>query len=204
MKYSIIVKKVFEFENIDEIIKNEINFFFFLQQTFFILSLYLTIILLNLFFGDTSFTKTFLLLITGFCLFIFSSKNKFIDRYKNRKNIKDKYVSNFIFKIILNHYQFKIMKYLTGRYDIYKLILSKMSYLDICESLLKNDKINDETKKLIESFLTYNIENMTSSDVFYMARLDPKEHYTFSNLKNIIEHSKKIKLQKIQENIKNY
>ena len=96
------------------------------------------------------------------------------------------------------------MSYLTGRFDIYKLIFSKMNYKDICELLLKNDKINNDRTQLIEAYLSANMKNMTSSDVFFMAKLDINEHYTFENIKHVISYAKKIKLQKIQENIKNY
>lgn len=204
MNYSVVVKKLFELENFDEIIHNEINFFFFIQQMFFLLFIYLTTISFNLLFGDSSITKTLLILISGFFLFIFINRKKYTDRFKNRKNRNYRYTSNFIFKIIKNHYKFKIMRYLTGRYDIYQLILSKISYLNICELLLKNNKISDDKKRLIESFLVFNMKNMTSSDVFYMADLDINEHYTFKNIRNIIVYSNEIRIQKIQENIKNY
>lgn len=201
---SIIVKKLFELNNFDQIIENEIKFFFFIQQTFFILFIYLTTISLNLLFGDSSIIRSALILIAGFIFFLYFNRNKIIDRYQNRKKLKYKYTSNFIFNVIKKHYKFKIMSYLTGRFDIYKLIFSKMNYKDICELLLKNDKINDDRTQLIESFLSSNMKNMTSSDVFYMAKLDMNEHYTFANIRHVISYAKKIKLQKIQENIKNY
>ena len=52
-----------------------------------------------------------------------------------------------------------------------------MNYKDICELLLKNDKINDDRTQLIEAYLSANMKNMTSSDVFFMAKLDMNEHY---------------------------
>ena len=201
---SIIVKKLFELNNFDQIIENEIKFFFFIQQTFFISLIYLTTISLNLFFGDSFIIRSALILITGFIFFLYFNRNKIIDRYQNRKNLRYKYTSNFIFNVIKKHYKFKIMSYLTGRFDIYKLIFSKMNYKDICELLLKNDKINDDRTQLIEAYLSANMKNMTSSDVFFMAKLDINEHYTFSNIRHVISYAKKIKLQKIQENIKNY
>ena len=201
---SIIVKKLFELNNFDEIIENEIKFFFFIQQTFLILFIYLTTISLNLFFGDSSIIRSALILIAGFIFFLYFNRNKIIDRYQNRKNLRYKYTSNFIFNVIKKHYKFKIMSYLTGRFDIYKLIFSKMNYKDICELLLKNDKINNDRTQLIEAYLSANMKNMTSSDVFFMAKLDINEHYTFENIKHAISYAKKIKLQKIQENIKNY
>jgi len=201
---SIIVKKLFELNNFDEIIENEIKFFFFIQQTFLILFIYLTTISLNLFFGDSSIIRSALILIAGFIFFLYFNRNKIIDRYQNRKNLRYKYTSNFIFNVIKKHYKFKIMSYLTGRFDIYKLIFSKMNYKDICELLLKNDKINNDRTQLIEAYLSANMKNMTSSDVFFMAKLDINEHYTFENIKHVISYAKKIKLQKIQENIKNY
>lgn len=201
---SIIVKKLFELNNFDQIIENEIKFFFFIQQTFLILFIYLITISINLFFGEGSIIRSVLILMAGFIFFLYFNRNKIINRYQNRKNLKYKYTSNFIFNVIKKHYKFKIMSYLTGRFDIYKLIFSKMNYKDICELLLKNDKINDDRTQLIEAYLSANMKNMTSSDVFYMARLDINKHYTFKNIRHIISYAKKIKLQKIQENIKNY
>ena len=201
---SIIVKKLFELNNFDEIIENEIKFFFFIQQTFLILFIYLTTISLNLFFGDSSIIRSALILIAGFIFFLYFNRNKIIDRYKNRKNLRYKYTSNFIFNLIKKHYKFKIMSYLTGKFDIYKFIFLQMNYKDICELLLKNNKINDDRTQLIEAYLSTNMKNMTSSDVFFMAQLDMNEHYAFKNLRHVISYAKKIKLQKIQENIKNY
>ena len=200
---NILIQNIFEHKNKDTILKTEIDYFFFIQQFQFLLFIYSMVFLSNFFFNEeqTSTIKTVGILILGMIIFIYSSRKKISDRKKTIKKIENKEFSEYISSVIRKKYKFKIMSYLTSNNDIYKIILKDINFQDICEKLIKSNNINTEDKNTIILYLLKNKEKITSSDIFYLSTWSINDNEINKKMKALTDYAKRVKLQKIKENI---